>query len=283
MFRKNASFKLLLVCLVSFSSCQNVFNNLGSHTSDEAIYEDALKAMDAQDYASAVADFNKLSGGFAAHTTILENWAGALAGKCGLNFINYMNALAAANLGATTFFTFLMKAWGNTVIDPASCSAAEGKIKAIWAMDSPSGSQQLFMAILSLVKIGTYVRSKADNTENAGLGNGTIDVAYDSCNAAAAPATHNLTDAEVAEVVTGFALFLTNIVNFSASLSGSLSAVVSGFTGAGGICSFLPANTCTTTNASSVTAPMILNMRRLLKTDTVGLEACPVATLATCC
>ena len=283
MLRKNVSFKLLLVCFLSFSSCQNVFTGMADKTSDEALYEDALKAMDVQDYNSAVAYFNQLSDKFTAHTTVLENWAGALAGQCGLNFINYMNALSTANLGATTFFKFLTTVWSQQNINPSACYAAELKIKQIWTSDSQSASQQLFMAILSMVKMGTYIRSKADNAENGGLGNGTIDGAYNSCSTAT-PA-HNLTDAEVTQIITGFSLFLTNIASFTASLSGSLSGALGVFNDpTTGICAtVLPAHTCDTTDPTLVTATQILWMRRILKADTIGIESCAVAGLATCC
>lgn len=251
---KRTRWAVLIVALFHFlSACSvNVLDGTAGKTTDEAYYEDALKQIDQQQYESALENFDKLSASFASKTDVLEAWAGAYAGHCGLDFAAYMNQMSTTDFGVSSFFATLANVWGNKVVVPASCKSAEQKIKTIWETETPTSSQQLFMVVLSMVKIGTYIRSKADVAENGGLGDGTVDATFNACTNNAA----NMTDDEIKEVVSGFSLFVQNVAGFAATLAPSLD-----MNDINDACALASENICGTADAENVTAPMVAAMR----------------------
>lgn len=263
-----------MICFILFSCSQNLYDGIATNkTSNEALYEDALKSLDDQNYDVAIAKFEAMSSDFASVTVVRENWAGALAGKCGFNFLNYFNYFSTAPGGSPTFFNYLMTPWVQVETLPDYCKQAESKIKEIWVNEAASAKQQLFIAILSLAKMGSYVRSDADQDSTGNLGDGSADAGFDSC------AAGSISDADVAELVTGISLFLQNIAGFSATLGG-----VSGFaTDMTTACALLTPNPCATTEAANVTAGMITSVRKLLDSTVAGIGACADPTMATCC
>lgn len=259
-------FKFYLVMLVIlFSACStNLYEGLASKTTDEALYEDAVKLLDAEQYAESVEKFEAMGVGFSSATKVREQWAGALAGRCGFNFINYLTYIGADIVGSPTFFQYLVHPWSAVATDPDSCIAAEAKIKEIWVDETPTASQQLFMSILSLAKIGSVLRYVSDN--NIAVGDGTTDVEFNSCTVGAD--ADNLTDNQVKEVVTGISLFLQNIVGFTASLSGDVTTLTASLNAA---CALMTPNPCNTVNASGVTAPMVLSTRKIISHVLTGI------------
>jgi hypothetical protein len=263
------------------SGCSNFLEPMAGKSTDEALFEDAKKLADDQDYAGALEKYDQMSSGFTERRDVKVRWAGALAGKCGLNFFDYTEQLANASLGASTFFKYLMNAWTGEVVDPESCKEAETKIKEVWATQSAEPSEQFFMAILSMVKIGTYLRDRIDVNGAGGLGDGNADSQDAYCKDTSAGGA--LSDADVKEVVTGFSLFLMNIVGFSSSLSSDMRDALDDINTA---CGALNPNPCATIDTSGVTGGMVTSMRRLLDMTGFGVGACvPVdpATLAPCC
>lgn len=224
--------ELILAGLLFFVniSCSNVFQQSAKKTTDEAYFEEARKAVDLTDYDAAISYFQLMSPTFLARTSVREAYAGALAGKCGLNFLEFVETLSSASLTGSTLFLYAMSAWQGKVVSPDYCLQAEQQIKAIWASESQTSSQKFFMAILGLAKMGTYLRSKVDQDGPDNLGDGSPDAVFDACDATDNGAA-NLDDDEVGEVLTGLMLFITYITDFATSVGGDLSgstAVVDG-------------------------------------------------------
>lgn len=279
--KQNKKAKIAIVAMIVFlSACANVFEPASNKTSDEALYEDAVKLLDDGNYDGALAKFSGLSASFAKKTAVRQNWAGAFAGRCGLNFVQYLTSLGQDITGTPTFFQFLASAFDGVAVHPEACTQAEAKIKEIWAADAPTASQQLFMAILSLAKMGAIVRSVTDNNENGGLGNGTTDAEFDACNNASSTDPDQINDAQVVELVTGLSLFLQNIAGFSAQLSGDVDDLkIALETG----CSAMTPNPCATTEASGVTTAMIESTRRILDHPLIGVGVCAQLDPNNCC
>lgn len=277
---------MLLMMMAALISCSNIYEPMSSKTTDDALYEDAVKAADAQDYDLALAKFQAISSGYLSQVAVRKNYAGALAGKCGLKFTSFFTGLSSADFSTTPFFLYFMKTFNQIAVNPTYCTQAEAQIKAIWASNTPTASEQLFMVILSMAKMGAYLRNKADNDSTNNNGNGSTDGAFDMC--ANTDDTHHLTDDEVTEIVTGFALMLTNITGFAATLG--LGSQIGSVTA---ICSIPGASTlCSATEASTVTAPMRDLMRDLLATGIgstvapMGVGSCAATdavSLALCC
>lgn len=278
--------RIALSFMLILSACSNVLEPTAGKATDDALYEDAIKAMNNKDYTTALAKFSSMSGGYKAKSKVLENWGYAYAGDCGLDFISYFNQLSSASMGATTFFKYLMNAWTGIAIKPASCRAAEDKIKELWAANGTTASQQLFMSVLGLVKMGVYLRSKADIDGAGGLGDGSVDAAFGGGTGAGQGActstagAHNLIKADVQEIVTGLSLFVQNVAGLSASLSSDLQDSLDDLDLA---CQALSPNPCATTDVSGVTDPMVDSMRDLLATQPIGIGPCMNPMVSACC
>ena len=269
---------LTLSLMVFMCSCSNVFRGMSRQDSDEALYEDALKAMNSSDWDSAITKFQTLSATFLAQRTVRENYAGALAGKCGLIFMDYLNTISSSSPGGSvTTFQWLMNAFTQKIVNPSSCVLAETQIRSLGATPAlRTTGQNLFLVILSLVKIGTTLRNRADIDSTNSLGDGTTDASFNACTASPS-AADVLTDAEIREVITGLALAIENSASLpsGAGIGTSLGTL-------GGVCGA----TCNKTDSSAVNASDITTIRNLLATtaNTIGVGGqCPTTIPAACC
>jgi hypothetical protein len=230
--------------------------------------------MDKENWDDALTKLNGLSGDFKSRPDVIETWAGVYAGKCGLDFISYFTTLGSANLGSTTIFQYFLNAWVGKTVDPASCALAQKKMEEISASPaSRTAGENLFMAVLGMVKIGVNLRTYVDRD-----GNGTAEknVCTNDVN--------NLPDAGVQEIVSGLSLVLTNLpymTGVAASLTNSLGSVNT-------ICSGL-SGACSKTDSSTVNATDIGNFRDLLNTSSsnptapLGVGNCANPAVSPCC
>ena len=92
----------VLIMIGVFAGCNgNLYGELADKNSDDALIFDAKTAVNAQDYDSAITILTvQLSANGQLKTPAREVLASAYAGKCGLNFVNYVDALAAATSGS---------------------------------------------------------------------------------------------------------------------------------------------------------------------------------------
>jgi hypothetical protein len=262
---------LALLVAVPFLGCSNVFKGMANKTSDEALFDDVQTLMDKQEWDEAITKLEAMSADFKSRPDVIESWAGIYAGKCGLNFIDYFQALGNANLGGTTIFGYFMAAWSGETTNASYCTLAQAKMEEI--SDVPSGrtsGQNLFMAVLGMVKIGVYLK---ENFEADGV--------------AASVCTSNTTlDNAVKEVVTGMGLITTNISYLTAvlsnsSLTGSLDTLNT-------VCNSFP-GACGKTDPADVTAGDLGTFRDLLKTSRtnptapLGIGNCVDPTVGPCC
>lgn len=283
---KKRILSFVLALSMGLSGCSNLFESFAVKDSDAANYEEATKALNDGNFDLSLEKFALLSEGYLSNPDVKKYYAGALAGKCGMNFTEMLNSLSA-DISTTPIFLFLMNIFDGKAVSPAHCTAAEAQIKLIWAQRTATQGEQLFMVLLSMAKMGAYLRSKADRDGAGNLGDGSTDGSFNGC--ANVDDDDHLTDEEITEIVTGFSLMLLNITAFSASLSGSVDGAV---TAINAICSApgVDATTCSTTEAANVTASQILTMRDILDTSTTfllapfGIGTCSTPTnLEDCC
>jgi len=276
--------RLFLVgVFLSSVSCSNIFQGASNKTSDAALLEDALKYIDDQNYEGAISKFSAMSADYKAQPEVIQSWAGAYAGKCGLDFIDYFGALGSASLTGSTLFKFFMSAWSGKVIDPGSCTLAQQKLEEISALPAGrTGGQNFFMAILGMVKIGVYLRSYADSDGTGNLGDGTPDAGVDVC----INDSSNLPDDGLDEVITGLGLVTANLSYLTAVLSaGSITTALDTLNTA---CSVSP-GACGKTDPADIVAADRDLFRDLLKTDStnptapLGLGSCVDPLVAPCC
>lgn len=273
----------ILLIFVVTTGCSNIYEGLANKTSDEAIYQDVQTLMDDQDWDTALTKLASLSSSYASKTEVRETWAGVLAGKCGLNFINYFQTLGSVDLSGTTLFKYFMNAFTGSIVSPESCTQAQAKMEEISTDPTARTSgQNLFMAVLGMVKMGVYLRSYLDQNGTDNLGDGSVDGTKNVCTNDAS----NLPDAALDEIITGFGLLTTNLTTItgvisSGSASTSLSSLNTVCTAVSGVCN--------KTSTSSISASDRNNFRDLLNTSSanttapVGVGACANATVTPCC
>jgi hypothetical protein len=263
----------LIFCLIFLDSCSNPYSEYSNSSTDEAIYEEALKAYNSSQWDKAIAKFQSLSPSFLNTREVRFNYAKALAGKCGYDFITFIETVSSTDFSGPTLFEAFLSMWGNRSIIPSYCTLAEAQVKIIWSQLNSTAersmSEKFFMALLSLAKIGMYLRVKADVDANGGLGNGVADAGVDACTPANPPTQLlRFSDDEIKEIITGLALFISNL-----SAIGSAISNLSSLTGAlDPICGPpLNASFCTKTEAVNVTNTEVTDFRKILQSTEAGI------------
>jgi hypothetical protein len=266
---------LLLVVLMISSGLQtscggNFFKDLSTKDTDAAKYEDALKAIDLGDYASAITYIESMSTTAKAKTKTIETWAGAYAGKCGLNFISLISGLGDSS-GAP--FLFFMQAFTAVAVDPESCYIAQQKMELLGNSSQRTSDQNLFMFVLGISKLGTYLKASADLLPATGVGgDGVADPTFSACANQPAPGTPMMTDAQINQVVTGFGLIFDNLTAVSSSLSGA--SAVAGLNDFKATCealTLIPNCAITNPNGAEITDATRLAFRELIQTSDFGV------------
>jgi hypothetical protein len=278
------SFLLVIILTFTAFGCGNTYSSLANKTSDDAIYEEVLKSVDNRDWNEALAQINSLSAGKKSEPDVIETWAGIFAGQCGLDFISYFDSISSASLVGSSIFKYLMNAFTQKAVNPGACLLAQQKMEEI--STDPllrTDGENLFMAILGMFKIGTYLLANADVDGTGSLGNGTADAGYNSCNSA------SISDADVTQVITGIGLVTTNLTALTSVISsGSITTALTNISAACGA-------TCQKTAAADVAPADIILIRDILRTgpSTVSpdyqlgvddvCDASDGATLLACC
>lgn len=262
--------KFLSVTILSLTllSCggSNYFKDASVKDSNEALFEDGQKLVDEQRYTEAIAKFLSTSSSFQTSYEFRRALAGAYAGRCGLNLLQFSSQIQGSGAPFSTF----MSGFTSATVAPADCYLAQQVLENAYgataalrtaALGSSQGnSVNFFMAILGMSKIGSRLRDKADPTQSGSVAGG-----FDACSSG------SISDAEVKEIGTGFALILDNFATISATLGGS-SAIGSVNTACAGI----TPNPCIITDPTSASwdAAAVMVFRSLIKSNTIGIQSC---------
>ncbi len=259
----------LIVLLLSSTSCKNALKELSETTTDEAVYEDATKDLDASDFNAAITKLTSLSPDYKKRREVVFSLASAYVGRCGFNFATFSTALS--NIGATRFFPFLLTQFkGATAAHVDDCTSAESQILSLtkaYDLTALTSSENLFLAFVEFAKIGATFGTYADLDQN-----GTVDVGFDSCVAAQLPV------ARAQSLGSGLNLAV-------AAITQSGSTVASGvLTSFASVCSGLPSgfNFCTVYDPNALTGNLLKAVNALVKENSVvGLGSC-VGNVQTC-
>jgi hypothetical protein len=289
--------KILLLIFASLAlsnaACSNIFKGAASKTSDQVRYEDALKAIDAGEWATAIAKFELLSPDFAARQEVIEDWAGALAGHCGMDFVAVLDSIGSGG----TLLQGAMNSVSGVEVNPGSCILAQTKMEEISALASQrTASQNLFMLVLGLGKIGAYLRADADRDGTGNLGDGSKDASFDACAGhEVVPGPPNpevgdegdglLSANELNQMITGFGLILLNFSAIADDLSGGTGDALEAIDTA---CSALVPNPCNITDTTAINDQTRYTFAAMIHSGSstteiqIGIGACNGA-LAGCC
>ncbi len=272
----NAFFKIFILSLISLlqlSCSQNLFSDLGSKSTDEALFVEAQSAVNKQEYQFAIDIITlKMSSSFQLKTPSRQLLAGAYAGKCGLNFLSYVDSISHAT--STSAFVLVSIPFVQRVSVPDSCLDALKVMEAIGPSTSRTVTQNAFAAIVGMSLMGTATRVYTDALPVNG--DGTQDAVGISC---------TLTDAQINNVVLGFGFMVQNFPYLSTDQLGSSSTPLTDVINK---CAALSGGaSCNITNVADITTPIRDAFRRLMNTveygvGTVVTNGNPVA-IATAC
>ena len=254
------SFLYLTIFALFVNSCgPNVLSGLGSQTSDEYYLEEATKANNSQNYDYALdVLLNKLSAGAQARASTKELLASAYAGKCGFNFVQYVDGLANST-GSP--FNVVMQPFVQVAAAPEYCLLALQTIDSIGTPSQRTTNQNTFSAITGLVLMGISLRAYADKDGVDNNGDGAMDENNMICN------DTKVTDDQMNDIIVGYGYFVTNFAYIGAMLGNATSGLDDSIS----MCTSTPGADCDVTNKDDVTDETRAVIRRLLNTTNYGI------------
>lgn len=264
---KRNFFKILQILVITSSvlSCtgSNIYKDLASNKeSDAALFEDAQKLIDAGDYTGAITKLQATTTTFQAEARTKESLAGAYAARCGVEFLPFVQNLTSGS--SDGLFKLAMNSFvGVSTANYADCKSAETIVESIGSIDNRTQSQNLFLLILELAKMGNRVRSVADVSPSS-TGDGTVDGTF-NCKT-------SVPIADVQEIMESLYKFIAQFTKVGATLGGvsSISDFVANFGGS------LPALDYSGGSGAGAdeSDAAIISGRFLLNIQTLGVGTC---------
>jgi hypothetical protein len=271
----------VLICvllLVGNLNCSvNVLEIFADKTTNEAIYVESMKLMNAKDYQGALDLIATMTDDYEATRKVVTLKASAYAGLCGFEFLPFVDAMS--NMGSTFLFPFLLGAFrsATTTTQMDDCRTAEDLVESIGTLANRTTDENLLLLMISFAKIGVTLSYYADADQD-----GTVTGGFDVCTAAGARTAGAsggvaIPDSDIREIGSGLTLAMTTLQQIGSEInlgSGSLTALTD-------VCADLaalpPAGTydfCSITDPTAFTASHLKAIRSLLKEDSaVGLDS----------
>jgi len=256
-----------------------VLGPFADEDTDQALFEEAKIELSKANYTAAVTLFSQMSSKFLAESDIVNYHASAYAGRCGLDFLNFL--LALENLGTTTLFQMLMTSYtgdDQTAKESriADCDQATTIVEAagLTAGDRDDDGN-LLLAFVLFAKIGNTFARFADD-DNGGGGAEESDGAVDTGWSACVDDTDNFPEADVRQYGVALMKTLNALAALSSSTVGSgvltdLDAICTTLAGA----PFNAPDLCNRTDPADFTADEVRALRTLAHEGTsLGLGSC---------
>lgn len=262
---------LMALSLTIVSCGGNLWEAMSNKTSDAALVEDIRYLVNKQRFTEAIELIEDNPELVPANRTEKMLFASAYAGGCGLTFAEVFESLETAS-GSP--MKFMMSAFTNKIIDPAKCHTAQQYLESIGAVGVRSVTENIALFLVGFGKVGTYLRNRAD-TSVAGIGDGTVDATFDSCD------NTDLPRADIKQVITGFGLMIENISALGSNVSPTLSTDIANLTLA---CTGLGMD-CTETDPTAIPDADADEFRDAIKshdTNQIGIETCDPLTPMCC-
>lgn len=247
---------LTLLLLVSCS--QNIFDEIADKDSPAAIYFQAKREINARNYGVAIALLESLDPSYLQDRTRIPIYASAYAGRCGLEFLTLLDNVKTG--GSRSVLTTLMTGFPDAqAANVADCMRAESILESIGDQDVRTGDENLFMAFVSLAKIGTILSSLADSDAD-----GEADSTFNQCNVT------DLPDAMVRELGSSIAVTLLSLAGVGTSYIDDATANIND------LCGLDPnlAIFCTATDPTVFSAPQVQALRYAIGSRDFGINSC---------
>jgi len=206
-------FGIGLFIVFNCGCAKNILNGLSNEANDEAYINDAVKYLDNKQYDKAIEILTvKISASRRSENQIRRLTAEAYAGRCGLDTLAYLTSIGSTSSSA--LFKIFMSPIVGLAYSGNDCAVATAKIVEIGTLTQRSNSDNVFLTILNMARLGGSIRGVLDTTPTNG--DGTLEKT--SC---------NMSNAEVDQVILSLGYVLENFTAVSASLvgGGSLNSI----------------------------------------------------------
>lgn len=249
---------LFIVLLIASGCSQNLLIDLGSKTTDEAYLQDAQQSVNAMEYQNAINIITqKVSSNGQTKVLAKEILASGYAGRCGLNFIDFVTSLSKASTGSA--FILVATPFVGRDVDPVSCLQALNTLDSIGASAGRTNNQNAFASVVGMSLMGSAIRSTTD-VAGAANGDGIEDSPNISC---------SLTNDQIDLIILGFGFMSQNFAALSAGEIGvtskdRMSEVISK-------CSATVGGSCEITKSADITDPIRDTIRDLMNTSDYGI------------
>lgn len=312
---------IIFLSLAITTSCDkaNVLTEYSKTDGDEALYYEAEKLIDAEDWDGAIEILTTdLSATYRSQAKVKETLMHAYGGKCGINFFDLIDRLK--DVSSSKIFEFALDLFEGADTDITACDNSIATLLELGATaDLRTNNQNVYAALLGLTRMAVTLHTKFD-TESSGAGDGTVDAGWDACTASSAAG--RLSDADMNRIATGVGLIFENLSYLTDELTSGSAG--SAFDSAKTLCEATPpaiqdpedydpsyagmgwddlpvapvlpaspaysdfglpsyfdeALTCTNTVDSAVSANMRVIMRRLIASSDMGFGTCDISNVA---
>ncbi len=194
------------VCaLLLLGGCKNFLEETAQKETPAAILFETKKLLNKQLYTEAIEKVETLTDEQLAQRDVAVLRASAYAGRCGLNFINFVDGMKNMGDSTTLFQLFLESMQG--AVSYVDCLRAEDFIEAVAATAAArTDDENLLVALVSFAKIGAILAITTDTTP----ADGTADTGFNACT--------GLDDTQAGEIGTGMSIALQSLAALSSDV-----------------------------------------------------------------
>lgn len=249
------------------SGCPNLFVELSSKTTDDALLYQARLYLDSRDYDLAVTAIESMTTTGKAVRETRTVLASAYAGLCGLELIDLAKSIADGVTAGTKLYPILLTAFAtSTRTSVDNCKLAEDQLLAISTTASErTDDENVFLAFVEFAKLGAILGATGVDADD----DATIDGAFDPCTNDAT----NIEDLDVQHIGTALTIALASLGASGSSVASDVtttfSTVCSSLDTALGTTGF-----CDQTSPSDFDANEVKGLRALIKSNEIGFNTC---------
>ncbi|MCB0347469.1 MAG: hypothetical protein KDD37_01470 [Bdellovibrionales bacterium] len=257
---------ILLLFLVGLTACKNLYDSTADTTSDEAMLFKMERYLNDFLWDDAIDVYGELSIDTQSEREPKTLYVSALMGRCGFEFISFVNSISDDLDSGSNLFPLLLSAMPDATSSKVNdCIVANTQIQEIITDHGAQTSDYNMSVLNGLARMGILVNQSAADASN------NLDPAFDPCDSG------DMSDANVRQLVSAFARVINDIGSSSLSFLGTS---LDGLCDPGDVLEV--AGVCDATDASSVTPAQICGMRALMnESSSIGFGTC-TGDVATC-
>lgn len=271
--RSRLVFFILATAFSQISCSVNILQTFANTKTDDALYEDALIAVNHEDYDTALTKIADMSTSYAAERKVIGLKASAYGGRCGFNFLRFVQHLTDMS---GRLFPFLLTSFDSATSDSIDdCTAAQNLMLSLGANADRTNDENMFLTLIALAKVGSILSFYTDTSPH----DGTADAAWDAsaCGTGGSrTAGASMTDADQREIGSGLTIAMSGLSYLAGRVnlgSGSLTAVTSACDQLTGPLASL--NFCSVTDPTAFTSVQLQAIMGFVRENSaVGLGTC---------